>query len=439
MLGRPLALMLALGLAACAPAPDAPPAAPATRAVDAPRAPRVAALTVYLPPPDGAAPAPGAAGAADAAIAAALAAALPDHRRVETVPAALEGPVVLVRSLDRTSLQPPDPGRLRLHSPGASAAALAQVAQAERAVALVVLTPGDGPTLAAAVAAADRAGAHIARATGGLVVDDDTLQLLDAAALEARATAGVLAHSTVRVAPDGAGLRAVSLGLGRYGCPELVLSGFSAGQTAGVRALLDLVRQSLVERPGLPTGERLVLDIAQLADAEIQAAQLGAMLPGATGQATVGLRWPQRREDDPENALLEIVPEPDLATVLLALYGTERPGPDLVAQARDAARAELFGPVRDRFAAGLPPDARLLVKGPFAARDGGTEWMWVAVERWEDAAITGVLTNTPHDVPGLHEGATVTVAPADVFDFLYVHPDGRTEGNRTGALLDATD
>jgi hypothetical protein len=362
---------------------------------------------------------------------------LPHHVRIGAVPGELAQPSVLVERLDRSRLQPPPPTLLQAHSPGIGLDELRQVAAADAGVVVVVLTPPGGPALGEVVAAADRAVAELAGATGGIVLDDDTLQLLRPEQLQERSRGGVLAHTTVRVAQDGDRLRAVTLGMARYGCPELVVERFRAAETAGVHALLELARQTLVERDGLPTGEVLGLDIAGLVDPAVRAAQVERMVPGATGAARVGLRWPQARDDDPDNALLELVFEPDLKTVLLALYGTDRPGPDLVAQAREAARAELFGPVHARFSAGLPPDDRLLVKGPFLDADGAAvEWMWVAVERWEDGVLTGVLTNTPDNIPGLHEGTTVQVPEAEVFDYLYVFADGRTEGNRTAALLE---
>jgi hypothetical protein len=40
------------------------------------------------------------------------------------------------------------------------------------------------------------------------------------------------------------------------------------------------------------------------------------------------------------------------------------------------------------------------------------------------------------DVPGLHAGQEVKVSMADVFDYLVRFPDGRTEGNRTGAIIE---
>lgn len=420
-----MALALLMG-PACTGEDPAPVAATAT----ASRAPGVVAMTVFLP--ESVSPE-----AVETALSAAISTHLPGHGRVGAVPRELTQPAVLVERLDRSRLQPPSPALLQAHSPDIGLDELRQVAAADAGVVVVVLTPPGGPPVEQVVGAADRAVAALAEATGGMVLDDDTLQLLRPEQLRERAGGGVLAHTTVRVAQHDNTLRAVTLGMARYGCPELVVERFRASETAGVHALLELARQSIAEREGLPTTPVLRLDIAAVADPVVQGAQLERMVPGATGAAAVGLRWPKAREDDPDNALLELVFEPDLTTTLLALYGTDRPGPDLVARARDAARAELAGPVRQRFAAGLPPDDRLLVKGPFVDAEGtGVEWMWVAVERWENSVFTGVLTNTPDNIPGLHEGTTVQVPAAEVFDYLYVHADGRTEGNRTAALLE---
>lgn len=83
------------------------------------------------------------------------------------------------------------------------------------------------------------------------------------------------------------------------------------------------------------------------------------------------------------------------------------------------------------------PAARqyILVKAPFATRDGGNEWMWVEVAKWSGDTIEGLLKNEPVDVPGLRGGQMVKVSQAKVFDYVRHHPDGREEGNETTKII----
>ncbi|REN17115.1 DUF2314 domain-containing protein, partial [Mycobacterium tuberculosis] len=79
---------------------------------------------------------------------------------------------------------------------------------------------------------------------------------------------------------------------------------------------------------------------------------------------------------------------------------------DELLAASKAATAQL-PKLREAFAKGLQPGEYILVKAPFTTRDGGNEWMWVEVARWNGDAIEGLLKNEPVDVPGLHAGQMV--------------------------------
>jgi uncharacterized protein YegJ (DUF2314 family) len=62
--------------------------------------------------------------------------------------------------------------------------------------------------------------------------------------------------------------------------------------------------------------------------------------------------------------------------------------------------------------------------------------MWVEVSHWDEGKISGVLDNDPFNVPELHAGQRVTIRQDDVFDYIHNYPDGRSEGNTTGDILD---
>jgi len=92
--------------------------------------------------------------------------------------------------------------------------------------------------------------------------------------------------------------------------------------------------------------------------------------------------------------------------------------------------------LRKLYHAKPPPGAELLVKAPFAAKDGGREWMWVQVERWEAGRIFGTLLNAPSGVPGLAEGESITVPDGELFDYRYAVPGQPPEGGETDRVIE---
>jgi uncharacterized protein YegJ (DUF2314 family) len=89
--------------------------------------------------------------------------------------------------------------------------------------------------------------------------------------------------------------------------------------------------------------------------------------------------------------------------------------------------------LRAAFNSGLAPGESLLVKAPFATPDGAGEWMWVEVVAWKGDAIRGSLRNDPAHNSDLQAGQEVEVSEKEVFDYLRRFPDGKEEGNSTGA------
>jgi uncharacterized protein YegJ (DUF2314 family) len=60
--------------------------------------------------------------------------------------------------------------------------------------------------------------------------------------------------------------------------------------------------------------------------------------------------------------------------------------------------------------------------------------MWVEVISRQDR-IVGLLKNQPRNVPDLNAGTQVTVEEGDIFDTIHRRPDGTSEENEPGALI----
>jgi uncharacterized protein YegJ (DUF2314 family) len=185
-----------------------------------------------------------------------------------------------------------------------------------------------------------------------------------------------------------------------------------------------------------------------LRHAELRKSITEGILTGGTGEGRLRLLETRAEAGDPDNALaalsFESYPGRDLTerqtNFVIALFGAQ---PDEVVYtkhdaalraASDRARAQLPDLQKD-FLRGLQPGEQLLVKAPFATKDGGNEWMWVEVTAWKGDRIKGMLRSDPRHVPGLKAGQKVDVRQAELFDYLRVFPDGRTEGNETSRVL----
>jgi uncharacterized protein YegJ (DUF2314 family) len=112
-----------------------------------------------------------------------------------------------------------------------------------------------------------------------------------------------------------------------------------------------------------------------------------------------------------------------------------QPSPPSLLEIQASALSRLDGPVRASWDGGLPSGDRLYVKAPFQAEDGAVEYLWVQVVSWRAQSIDGVLRSDPQWVRGVTAGDVVSVEQARVFDYLWRHADGSSEGNETEAFL----
>jgi uncharacterized protein YegJ (DUF2314 family) len=64
--------------------------------------------------------------------------------------------------------------------------------------------------------------------------------------------------------------------------------------------------------------------------------------------------------------------------------------------------------------------------------------MWIEVIGWGET-IKGILQNEPFNVPNLRAGAEVHVTQDKIFDYIRYYPDGTSEGNETGKLIQVLD
>lgn len=296
----------------------------------------------------------------------------------------------------------------------------------------------------------------LARETHGFVWDEGTREVFTPEEWRKRrlapwkeAVPDVSRHITIHAYRDGEYVRAITLGMTKFGLPDVVVQNFSWSANNNMGNLLNAFCQSMAEGARFAKAGEYELDLRAIRDSAARDLQVRSLKPNAKAVAHLTLLQGKREEGDPRNRLIEIgfdkYPGRDVHAkqdaLISSLYGWEdtikriRGDDDELLAASRQARKKLPR-LRAAFASGLAPGEFIQVKAPFAVPAGGNEWMWVEVTEWKGKRIRGLLKNEPFDIPGLHAGQIVDVDEDRVFDYIRRLPDGRQEGNETGRIIE---
>jgi uncharacterized protein YegJ (DUF2314 family) len=294
----------------------------------------------------------------------------------------------------------------------------------------------------------------LARTTDGLIWDEETRELFTPDAWKERRIddwteefPDVSKHIVLHAYKRDEFVRTISLGMVKFGLPDLVIEDSSWSQHQHVGLLVNLVAQRMAEGAPAKLPGDFDLELRAIKNKKVREPQLASIKPNATGIAPLAFREGSRDEGDPENRLIELAfdrsPGPDVHErqnyLLSSFLGSEDSAvtirhDDELRAASEKARSKLPD-LKKAFDAGLSPGEHILVKAPFQTRAGGREWMWVEVSSWHEQKIGGLLANDPVDVPDLRAGQVVNVNEADVFDYIHQRADGTADGNETGKVI----
>ena len=256
--------------------------------------------------------------------------------------------------------------------------------------------------------------------------------------------------------PGSGGLWTTTMGLGRFGLPELqvrnvppqlgkawarVLTGLASRVLgAWLNALRDRAEPAFAQLPA-------VLEVSQTDIA--RALLIPGDVPVAGGKAaTVRLTSDPSPQESVGN-FLSVHPPDDypasageyLTGVCTALFGSHElqvmhlAPSDEMEQAMRAAR-EALPAVRARYLAGdLPPQAQLMIKHEISA-PGQAEYPWAYVTSWADPAR--VLGNSAGDAtldPGIRAGRPIVVDAGTIIDWaIWIDGEGIVEGGQTNVI-----
>lgn len=374
---------------------------------------------------------------------------------VDAFPDSISRPVVLARVIDDVaeSAPPPSVEILQLMGKGISKEQARDLQSAARALALTFVHPE--ATAVVSLDRADRIVADLAASTGAMVYDVESRYLYSSARWrEERLGAGTeraanaLRQIAVHSYKDGEHVRSVSVGMAKFGLPDLVIQEMTWGLSTPMGLIMVGIAQRMIEGQQPTRDGQLELDLQEVLNPEVREYLSRDVFDNATRRAMLKLVPAPMEEGDADNALLAIdfgaFPGPDefarQSAASAAMFGWSDAVKSIdhdaeLLAASEKARAALPA-LRAEFAKGLDPGAYIQVKLPFEVPAGGREWMWVEVHKWSGDQVEGMLLNEPFDIPTLSSGQIVEGRTQDIFDYIRVWPDGRQEGNATGLVIE---
>jgi uncharacterized protein YegJ (DUF2314 family) len=365
------------------------------------------------------------------------------------------GTLISARMIDnvRKHYPAPDVASLKYFGRGLSAAQINALQGARQA--LVIDFGHPKQETMAALRNATTLAAQVAAKTGGLLWDEETREVFTPEKwreLRLSAWTGgvpdISSQIAVHAYRHGELVRAVSLGMVKFGLPDLAADQYPWSSSKSMGSLINLLAQALAEGAVIGRDGRIDLDIRKIAHPKVRARLLEGVKENAQSTGKLILMNAAREQGDPENRIASInfarYPGPDNTArqeaMLSAMFGSSDgikyiKHNDELEQASALARKKLTAMEAD-FKRGLRPGEYLQAKAPFPTPAGGNEWMWVEITKWDGDRIDGLLQNDPYDIPAMKAGQSVRIKLSEVFDYIRVHPDGHREGNTTGAIIE---
>ena len=159
---------------------------------------------------------------------------------------------------------------------------------------------------------ASRVVAALAKKTGAVAVDEETREYFGTSAWNERIDNAVASpqfninrHTVVHSYRKPELARVISLGMAKFGLPDIVVNDVPPGWSSSMASLVNLVAQTLIENGGQVRGSRLDVSLESLKNRDF--AEAFELDEGGTGKATLSLGIAVAEEGDPDNRLVEVV------------------------------------------------------------------------------------------------------------------------------------
>lgn len=153
---------------------------------------------------------------------------------------------------------------------------------------------------------------EVAKATGGLIADIEARTVFDVDAWKEHRLHKwtgkypyLPSQVTMTYLKKGIWYQARTMGMRKFGLPELTIAGFSASHLTGLDALMKLTCQTLIERPFLALDGRYRLCVSELAEPQLKAKLARIVGESAPGRIEIELAL-KKAVDGAANRNLEI-------------------------------------------------------------------------------------------------------------------------------------
>lgn len=296
---------------------------------------------------------------------------------------------------------------------------------------------------------------QLAQTCKGLIWDESTREIFSPGAWHEKRIASwgengpnITDHTVIHAYKNTEFIRAISLGMQKFNLPDIVVNDFTWSNNNQMGNLINIIGQSLIEGRKIDEHMMLKVNLHEMRNEALKDSIISSLKKNSSGQTIIPLKPAKHEEGDPDNYLLEIDFDNQTGnglqerqeTFISQFFGSEDKityiKHDEEIKAASAAAKKKLPQLKKDFNKGLKPGEYIYLKAPFKTPDDSNEWMWIEVIGW-DKTIKGILQNDPFEIPTLRAGAEVYVAEGEVFDYIRNFPDGTTEGNETGKLIQA--
>ncbi len=243
-------------------------------------------------------------------------------------------------------------------------------------------------------------------------------------------------------------VRSITLGLRKFGLPDLVIQSSPRSHSTQNGNILALLGQYLLENPELVIDGSILLKTEDIKNNFVKDRINEDNLPNAKGEGKILLEEGLWEDGDPQNRLWSVFfmdySKEKIYENQSDFYSNFFGSSDEIIEikhhndillASEEAKTQ-FNKLYGLFNNGMKPGEYILVKAPFTTLTDTNEWMWVEITEWSKKAITGILQNDPFEVPNLKAGSIVEVDQDSIFDYIYYKEDGTFEGNETGKFIE---
>jgi len=365
---------------------------------------------------------------------------------------AKQGPAVRLETVGPDQLRFPEPKYLAEFGVGFQQPDVLRCASSGKAIQLVFTC--DSGASGRAYAAIQALSLALAEASRGYVYDVNSKLIFTpeayGASLFSAEAFELIRHVSVQQYNYQPGhLRLVTLGMAKFGCPELEMRDFPMEQALVCRQLVEAASARLIAdhlaEPGvkaLPAELQIGLDSLWMIRRPVALTGFRKVKPPTTKMA---LLTGEADEGDPQENVVRLGPPAGFTGEANAwVAGVAREYMGFEEKLDYAPSAEIPAEIRQRFQETFPrfkevfgrphqPGERFYVKFRYELEGAGVEMLWAELVGWNESGLDTRLISEPVLIKSLTAGKPVHVAEADVVDWMIRRADGSVQGNLTGS------